>query len=135
MHRITTDGRRALDDWLFESSVRTAGFRNDFILRVMVAATRSPDDVRAVCRIQQDARIAELHTLQELRETHRDDPIAALTLEAAILHTNAGLQLIDISDQRADELDISALTASLTGGETTADQLYKPGRDRRRAVG
>lgn len=134
VHRITTEGRRALDEWLFEASGRSAGYRDDFILRVMVAATRSPDEVRAVCRIQQDARMAELHTLQELREDHDGDPIAALTLEAAILHANADLRLIDIVDERADDLDISAITLGLPAGEPPADQLPRARRERRRAA-
>lgn len=115
-HRITAAGRASLDEWLFEPSARIAGFRDDFLLKIMVASSRGPDDVRQVCRTQQDARIAELHTLQELRQAHDTDPVAALTIEAAILHTQADLQLIDIAESRADDLHLPAAVAGLVGG-------------------
>jgi DNA-binding PadR family transcriptional regulator len=122
VHRITPAGRRDLDDWLFSPAARSAGFRDDFLLKVLVATSRSADDVRQVCRIQQDLRIAELHTLEELRSGHSADPLAALTIEAAILHTRADLELIEVTEARADELHLPETAHPAEQGSAAAER-------------
>lgn len=104
VYSITPAGRRALDEWFETPTVRTSGYRDDFILKVMAAGHRGADDVRHVCAIQREARLAELQTLRANRRTLRaDDPIAALTIEAAIVHAQADLKLIDFAEARADD--------------------------------
>ncbi|MEV6932703.1 PadR family transcriptional regulator [Dactylosporangium sp. NPDC051485] len=101
IYRITAAGRRELDSWLAEPVVRTAGFRDDFLLKVLAAARRGPDAVLEVCQTQRNARMAELQTLRALRRQHREEPLAGLTIDAAILHTQADLKLIDAAEERA----------------------------------
>jgi DNA-binding PadR family transcriptional regulator len=121
IYRITAAGRRDLDAWLGEPVLRTAGFRDDFLLKVLAAARRGPDAVREVCQVQREARMAELQTLRGLRRRHREEPLAALTIDAAILHTQADLKLIDAAEDSADHpLLAIPMPAAAEGG--AADQ-------------
>ena len=97
VYKITAAGRRELDSWLAEPTTRTAGYRDDFILKVLAAGRRSEEQVHEVCRTQRDARMAELQTLRALRRQHKDEPLAALTIEAAILGVQADLKLIEVA--------------------------------------
>ncbi len=101
VYKITAAGRRELDNWLAEPTTRTAGYRDDFILKVLAAGRRSEEQVHEVCRTQRDARMAELQTLRALRRQHKEEPLAALTIEAAILGVQADLKLVEIADANA----------------------------------
>jgi DNA-binding PadR family transcriptional regulator len=111
VYRVTAAGRRELESWLGEPSTRTAGYRDDFILKVLAAGRRSEEQVHQVCRTQRDARMAELQTLRALRRQHKDEPLAALTIEAAILGVQADLKLIEVADANAAR-PLLAATAS-----------------------
>lgn len=103
VYLITSAGRSDLDEWLATPTTRTSGYRDDFILKVLAAGRRGPDAIREVCRIQHEARLAELQTLRTSRRSHQHDALASLTIEAAILHTQADLKLIEAVEARADE--------------------------------
>lgn len=117
IYRITATGRRELDSWLAEPVARSAGFRDDFLLKILAAAKRGPAAVRAVCQTQRQARMAELQTLRGLRRQHREEPLAALTIDAAILHTQADLKLIDAAEESAER---PALAISVEGAPSGA---------------
>ncbi|GII56948.1 hypothetical protein Pth03_53370 [Planotetraspora thailandica] len=102
VYEITPSGRTELQEWLDSPAIRTSGYRDEFILKILAAGQRGSDAVRTVCRVQREARMAELATLRLLRREHADEPLASLTIEAAILHTQADLKLIDAADERAD---------------------------------
>lgn len=103
VYLITSAGRSDLDEWLATPTTRTSGYRDDFILKVLAAGRRGPDAIREVCRIQHESRLAELQTLRTSRRTHQHDALAALTIEAAILHTQADIKLIEAVEARADD--------------------------------
>jgi hypothetical protein len=52
--------------------------------------------------------MGELAALAELRAMHRDDPLVALLVQAAILHTRARLQVTEIADEQAARLSQAA---------------------------
>lgn len=95
VYRITAAGRRTLDAWLDEPITRAAGYRDEFILKLLAASLRSEQAVEQVCQAHRDVKMGELQTLRALRREHKDEPLAAVTIEAAILHVQADLKLVE----------------------------------------
>jgi DNA-binding PadR family transcriptional regulator len=114
VHEITATGRDQLTEWLSEPVTRSAGFRDEFVQKVLAASLRSPDDVRHFCRCQRQALLAEARTLQTLRRERTDDPGAAFTIEVAILRTNAELECVEAAEARAEQrlVDLPAARAA-----------------------
>jgi hypothetical protein len=103
VHQITEGGRDQLTEWLGEPVRRSAGFRDEFVQKVLAASLRSGDEVRHFCRLQRQALLAESRTLQTLRRERDSDPGAAFTIEVAILRTNAELECVEAAEARAGQ--------------------------------
>jgi DNA-binding PadR family transcriptional regulator len=116
---ITDAGREQLSGWLGEPVRRSAGFRDEFVQKVLAASLRGEDAVRQVCRTQRRALLAESKTLQTLRRERADDPGAAFTIEVAILRTNAELECVEAAEARAGQrlIDLSAAAAAAAAEE------------------
>lgn len=96
VYEITDAGRAELGRWLAAPTPRTAGFRDDFFLKVMAAAhTRSPDTVAEVLRGQRTFLLQELRNLDQMRRERTDDPLVSLLLAAAARHVTADLEFLD----------------------------------------
>jgi DNA-binding PadR family transcriptional regulator len=104
VYRSTKAGRLELERWLEEPSVRRAGYRDDFFLKLFVASRSDAKRVRDVVRVQREALLAELSVLTGLKRKHRDEPLVALLIEAATLHMSANLKVVDLADSRAEEI-------------------------------
>jgi DNA-binding PadR family transcriptional regulator len=104
VYRSTKAGKLELERWLEEPSVRRAGYRDDFFLKLFVASRSDAERVRDVVRVQREALLAELSVLTGLKRNHRDEPLVALLIEAATLHTSANLKVADLADSRAEEI-------------------------------
>lgn len=101
VYEITDSGRAELAEWMAEPSLRTAGFRDDFFLKVMAAAqSRDPDVVSDVLRTQRAFLLRELRNLENLRGEHATDPVVSLLLAAATRHVSADLAFLDDAEQR-----------------------------------
>lgn len=105
MYSITEAGREELDAWLNEPAVRTRGYRNDFFLKLMAAARRSDTTLAELIRIQRQAHLQELRTLVELRHGSTANVMTKLLLDAAVLHTQADLQLTELAEEHLARLD------------------------------
>jgi len=103
VHEITESGREQLSDWLTEPVRRSAGFRDEFVQKVLSASLRGEDAVRHVCRVQRRTLLSEAKTLQTLRRERQDDPGAAFTIELAILRTNAELECVEAAEEHAGQ--------------------------------
>ena len=103
VHAITKAGREQLTGWLGEPERRSAGFRDEFVQKVLAASLRGEAAVRQVCRVQRRALLSEAKTLQTLRRERDNDPGAAFTIEVAILRTNAELECVEAAEARADQ--------------------------------
>lgn len=127
---ITDTGREALTEWLDEPVRRSAGFRDEFVQKVLSASLRGGEAVREVCRTQRRALIAESKTLQTLRRERADDPGAAFTIEVAILRTNAELECVEAAEARASQplIDVSVTPAE------PAEEAEVPAPRRRRGA-
>jgi DNA-binding PadR family transcriptional regulator len=125
VYRSTKEGRRELERWLAEPSVRRAGYRDDFFLKLFVASRSDAERVRDVVRVQREALLAELSVLTGLKRKHRDEPLVALLIEAATLHTSANLKVADLADGRAEQIAAAAGALSHevpTRGQASAGQ-------------
>jgi len=103
VHEITEAGREQLTGWLGEPARPSAGFRDEFVQKVLAASMRGTDELRRFCRLQRQALLAESKTLQTLRRERADDPAAAFTIEVAILRTNAELECVEAAEARAGQ--------------------------------
>jgi DNA-binding PadR family transcriptional regulator len=111
VYEITGAGRSELAEWMGLPSPRTAGFRDDFFLKVMAAAhTRDPAVVQAVITTQRAFLLRELHNLEQLRQEHcgelgsrsgelGGDLVVGLLLAAAARHVSADLAFLDDTEE------------------------------------
>jgi DNA-binding PadR family transcriptional regulator len=102
--QITTAGRAELDSWLSSPVNRTRGYRDDFFLKLMAAARRDPDTLARVIHLQRQRYLQELRSLAELRATAPADAITAMLVDAATLHTEADLRVVDLAEESARRL-------------------------------
>ena len=100
---ITEPGQDQLTGWLAEPVRRSAGFRDEFVQKVLAASLRGEEAVRQVCRVQRRLLLSEAKTLQTLRRERDGDPGAAFTIEVAILRTNAELECVEAAEARAGQ--------------------------------
>jgi DNA-binding PadR family transcriptional regulator len=131
--QITAAGRQELTGWLAEPVRRSAGFRDEFVQKVLAASLRGADEVRQVCRVQRRALLAESKTLQTLRRERDGDPGAAFTIEVAILRTNAELECVEAAEARAGQqlIDLSRRSEQ-PAGAAQATATEPPARQRAR---
>jgi DNA-binding PadR family transcriptional regulator len=114
VYRLSKKGRAELDRWLERPFVRQSGYRDDFFLKLLAASRLGPDRLRNVVRVQRDAYVAELATLGELKARHTDEPLVALLIDAAVLHTEASLKLVELVEKRASMIVRAAGEAAPT---------------------
>jgi DNA-binding PadR family transcriptional regulator len=133
VHEITDTGRLQLDEWLDEPVRRSAGFRDEFVQKVLAASLRGDEAVRSFCRLQRQALLAEARTLQTLRRERNDDPGAAFTIEVAILRTNAELECVEAAEARAGQRLVELSDAGDQGAEHPRTAEAEPPIPLRRA--
>ena len=104
VYRLTKAGRRELRHWLETPFVRQGGYRDDFFLKLFAAARLGEDELDTVLRVQREAYLGELAALGELRSRHREDPLISLLIEAATLHTQSNLRVVELAEKDAAEL-------------------------------
>jgi DNA-binding PadR family transcriptional regulator len=108
VYRITKDGRKELRAWLREPYVREAGYRDDFFLKLFVASRTGEKSLREVIDVQRRAYAGELSALTQLRHERQDDPLVRLLIQAAILHTEANLRVVEMAGAETDSLSSPA---------------------------
>ena len=114
VYEITDAGRTELTGWLTAPTPRTAGFRDDFFLKVMAAArSGDADTVRAVITGQRGYLLRELRNLETLRRRPDVDRVAELLVAAASQHVNADLTFLDMAEEQL--LGDDTVLAELTG--------------------
>lgn len=104
VYRLTRDGRTTLDRWLAEPFVRQTGYRDDFFLKLFVASRLGRRRLEEVVRVQREAYLAELAALADHKRQHGNEPLIALLIEAATLHTTANLKVAEVAEERAEEM-------------------------------
>lgn len=108
VYEITNSGRAELRRWLASPVTRTAGYRDDFFLKVMAAAhSRDAEVVRTVITTQRGFLQRELDNLEQLAQDA--DVVVSLLLSAASRHVSADLAFLDDAEARLLGDDGSAL--------------------------
>jgi len=123
VYRLARAGHLELKRWLAEPLARQGGYRDDFFLKLFVAAWFGPDTVRDVVRSQREVYLAELSTLGELQRHHTDEPLVRLLIEAASLHTIANLRIAERADEQADILARARGTVADEAPVRAADEV------------
>ena len=100
VYRLTDRGDEELRRWLSTPFVRQSGYRDDFFLKLFAAVRLGRAEVKRVIRIQREAYLGELAALGQLRARHEDDPLVQLLIEAAVLHTEANLRIVELAEQK-----------------------------------
>ncbi len=113
VYALTPEGRAELDRWLAVPADRSQGFRDELFLKLFAAARRGTADVQALIRVQRRHQLAQLKALGELRGTHATQPLIALLIDAALLHTDAELRLLDLAEAHASHLSADAVEQPL----------------------
>lgn len=108
VYSLTDDGRSELEQWLGTPADRPGGFRDELFLKLFAAARRGPDDVRRVVNTQRRHQLGQLKALGDLRAEHATQPLVALLIDAARLHTDAELRLLDLAESYAARLSAAA---------------------------
>src|SRR5918912_478683 len=103
VYRLTEPGRAELERWLGAPFVRQGGYRDDFFLKLFAASRLGGEWVDAVLRVQREAYLAELASLTRLRAEHGEEPLVDLLIEAAILHTDANLRVVELAEEKAKQ--------------------------------
>jgi len=121
VYRLTTDGERELERWLEAPFVRQSGYRDDFFLKLLAASRLGGDQLARVLAVQREAYLGELASLGELRARHRDKPLVGLLIEAASLHTEANLRIVEQAEAARDELVAAAEVRESAASDELAD--------------
>lgn len=99
VYQLTPEGREELERWLETPFVRQTGYRDDFFLKLFAASRLGTDYLKRVTRAQREAYLAELAALDQLRTQHQDNHLVRLLIEAAALHTDANLKIVELAER------------------------------------
>lgn len=137
VYAITETGLAELSAWMAEPSPRTAGFRDDFFLKVVAAArTNDVAVIEAVVARQRAFLLRELRNLQELRSEPDLDVTVRLLLSAAARHVEADLAFLDDALETLTAYAAQAGKSSARGSDVravaTGSAVDGGGRSRRR---
>lgn len=126
LYRLTDAGRRELEVWLTTPFVRQSGYRDDFFLKLLAASRLGRKPLAQVLDVQRQAYLDELKTLADLRDSHAEQPLVRLLIDAATLHTEANLQVIDLAHEQRTEI-----VQAQRGRETAEHRLGESARRKR----
>ncbi|HTW19355.1 MAG TPA: PadR family transcriptional regulator [Mycobacteriales bacterium] len=97
MFTLSAVGRTELAEWLEQPAERNNGYRDELFFKLLVAARQGTAAVTGVVSRQRAYQLAQLRTLADLRESHADDALVQLLIDAARLHNEADLKLLDLA--------------------------------------
>jgi len=104
VYALTEAGRTELTDWLAEPADRSVGYRDELFFKLLAAARQDGETLGAVISLQRHHQLGHLRRLAELRDSHRDDAFVTLLIDAAAMHTEADLRLLEQAESRIGDL-------------------------------
>jgi DNA-binding PadR family transcriptional regulator len=128
---LTDSGRTELDEWLAQPAERVNGYRDELFFKLLVAAQFGADAVEGVVSRQRAYQLSQLRTLSDLRRQHADQSLVRLLIEAARLHNEADLKLLDLAYDARRELASAATTIAAARPASAAIDLPEPARRRK----
>lgn len=104
--QLTPSGKEAIDAWFDEVSVAATPPRDELLVKVLLALSRSPGAALAVIDVQRAALYALLRD-QRRAGPGGDDPAAVLMAEAVATRHEADLRWLDRCEEMARSLTTS----------------------------
>ncbi|MCP9487548.1 MAG: PadR family transcriptional regulator [Gaiellaceae bacterium MAG52_C11] len=120
VYELTEAGNDELERWLETPFARQGGYRDDFFLKLFASSRLGDAAVAKVVRAQRSAYLAELSSLADLRAGHESDPLVRLLIEAAILHTEANLRVVELAEANRKQLTARPRRTVVVADETGA---------------
>jgi DNA-binding PadR family transcriptional regulator len=118
---LTDAGRAELARWLEQPAERTTGYRDELFFKLLVASRAGAETVVEVVSRQRAYQLGQLRTLRDLRRDHNDQPLIQLLIDAARLHNEADLGLLDLADEARHAL-AAAARATIPASRTVMDR-------------
>lgn len=105
IYAVTSAGREALQEW-FANGVAPEHQRDEFFVKLMTGLVSGAADLNRLIQIQRSALYQELHAATTLRDNYDPHTEIAqiLLLDKSIMHLEADLRWLDITEQRLDEV-------------------------------
>jgi DNA-binding PadR family transcriptional regulator len=97
VYTLTEAGRAALDEWA-SAPTQATRLRDEFFLKLVLAAAAGVTDPRRMIERQRAACLQSLRDLSAVAEN--GSAVAALLAEGAALHVQADLGWLDLCEQR-----------------------------------
>ncbi len=107
--------------------MRESGYRDDFFLKLFAAARVGGEALDGVIATQREAYVQELAALADLRAQFQSDPLVRLLVEAATLHTEANLRVVELAEASRTEVASRAVHRQR---EERAEGMDKAGAER-----
>jgi DNA-binding PadR family transcriptional regulator len=99
LYTLTPSGERELREWAEEPCSRS-GYRDELFLKLLAASRLGSDALTGLTAAQRGACLSDIAALTRLRSEHSAEPLVALLIDAAIAHTKADLQVVDMAVAR-----------------------------------
>jgi len=105
IYALTEAGRAALHEW-FASAVDTQHQRDEFFVKLMVALFSGEASPERVIQSQRSHLYQEMHAMTTLRDSYdpRREMAQILLLDKAIMHLEADLRWMDITEMRIEAI-------------------------------
>ncbi len=105
IYAVTEYGRTALQAW-FANGVSPEHQRDEFFIKLMVGISSGEADPARLIQTQRAYLYQELHAVTALRESYdpRTELAQILLLDKTIMHLEADLRWLDITEQRLEEV-------------------------------
>lgn len=105
IYAVTDAGRESLRDW-FTLGIAPEHQRDEFFVKLMTALVSGAADPGRIIQIQRSLLYQELHAATTLRESYnpRAEIAQILLLDKSIMHIEADLRWLDITEMRLEEI-------------------------------
>ncbi len=105
IYAITPEGDRALRAW-FDSGVTPEHQRDEFFVKLMTGLVSGEADPDRLIQVQRSHLFQELHDATTLRDSYdpHTEMAQILLLDKVIMHLEADLHWLDITETRLDEV-------------------------------
>lgn len=105
VYDLTDAGRQTLREW-FALGITPEHQRDEFFVKLMTALVSGAADPWRIIQIQRSLLYQELHAATTLRESYnpRAEIAQILLLDKSIMHIEADLRWLDITEMRLEEI-------------------------------
>jgi DNA-binding PadR family transcriptional regulator len=105
IYAVTEPGMAALKEW-FDGGIPPEHQRDEFFVKLMTGLVSGAADPGRIIQIQRSLLYQELHAATTLRESYnpRAEIAQILLLDKSIMHLEADLRWLDITEMRLDEV-------------------------------